>query len=346
MSPGPTAAQRSAETVDVRGAPPVPGLRFRHYRGPEDLPGMLEAFHAANEADGSDEVQTLAGMENTYAHLTNSDPDRDILVFEVDGRIAGYSRRYWAELNDGGRSYECFGFLRPEWRRRGIGTAVLRWNEAGLREIAVSHGDIGAKWLSSGALDTAAGTVALLRNAGYEPVRYGYDMVRPTLDDIPDAPLPDGLELRPVSPEQLRRIWQADVEAFRDHWGEHDESEESYEHIVNSPATDLSLWQVVWDGDEVAGLVWNSIDAAGNLRFGRSRGWLDSVAVRRPWRRRGLARALIAASLRVLRDRGMTSAGLGVDTENPSGALRLYESLGFKPVRRFTSFRKPVTSRP
>ncbi|MDQ3880931.1 MAG: GNAT family N-acetyltransferase [Chloroflexota bacterium] len=330
----------TADAVDVPGAPEIPGLRLRRYRGATDLPGMLDAFHASGEADGSEQVNSLPDMENAYAHLSNCDPDRDILVFEVDSEIIGYSRRYWAELNEGGRTYESFGFLRPEWRRRGIATAVLRWNEAGLREIAAGHGEIGPKWLASGALDTAAGNVALLKNAGYQPVRYGYDMVRPTLDAIPNAPLPDGVELRPVTPDQLRRIWEADIEAFRDHWGERDESEESYERIVNSPDTDFALWQVAWDGDDVAGLVWNSIDEAANRRFRRARGWLDSVAVRRPWRRRGLARALIASSLRVLRERGMTSAGLGVDTENPSGALRLYESMGFEPIRRFTSFRK------
>ena len=79
-----------------------------------------------------------------------------------------------------------------------------------------------------------------------------------------------------------------------------------------------------------------------NSRHNRLRGYTEDVCVRRPWRRRGLARALLARSLQVLRERGMTEAALGVDTENPSGALRLYESLGYRPVQRWTVYRKPM----
>jgi ribosomal protein S18 acetylase RimI-like enzyme len=154
--------------------------------------------------------------------------------------------------------------------------------------------------------------------------------------------MPDGIEVRPATPDRLRQIWEANTEAFLDEWGEHDASEEAFERYMRSPTNDPSLWRVAWDRDEVAGMVIASIDTEGNREFGRARGWLDSVSVRRPWRRRGLATALIAESLLALRERGMTSAGLGVDTQNPSGALRVYERMGFAPVRRFTSFRKPL----
>ena len=101
------------------------------------------------------------------------------------------------------------------------------------------------------------------------------------------------------------------------------------------------MWQVAWDGDQVAGLVLNTIYQHENEAEGVKVGWLDSVATRRPWRKRGLAGALIARSLAVLRERGMETAGLGVDAENPNGALRLYESFGFRPIRRYVFFRKP-----
>lgn len=332
----------TTDRVDLPGAPSIPGLRFRRYRGAEDLPGMLDALHAANEADGNDDRETLEEMTHAYAHLSNSDPARDVLIFEVDSSTIGYSRRYWSELTEGGRSYESFCFLRPEWRRRGIASAVLPYNEAGLREIAAGHPGIEPKWLSSGALDTATGNLALLQKADYQAVRYGYEMNRSTLDDIPSAPMPPGIEVRPVERGHYRQIWEANTEAFLDEWGEHDDSDAAFERYMGSPSADPTLWRVAWDGGEVAGMVIASIDIEGNRQLGRARGWLDSVGVRRPWRRRGLARALMAQSLLALRERGMTSAGLGVDTENPSGALLLYESLGFEPVKRFTSFRKPL----
>jgi ribosomal protein S18 acetylase RimI-like enzyme len=76
--------------------------------------------------------------------------------------------------------------------------------------------------------------------------------------------------------------------------------------------------------------------------FDRPRGWIARVSVRRPWRRRGIASALTAAGLRALRERGMTSAQLGVDSENPTGALGVYERLGFAVAERATTFRRPL----
>jgi mycothiol synthase len=99
---------------------------------------------------------------------------------------------------------------------------------------------------------------------------------------------------------------------------------------------------VAWDGDEIAGGVINEINATENAAFNRKRGWLASVFVRRPWRRRGVGRALVARSLVVFRDRGLTSAGLGVDADNQTGALRLYTDAGFEEEFRSTAFRKPM----
>jgi ribosomal protein S18 acetylase RimI-like enzyme len=104
----------------------------------------------------------------------------------------------------------------------------------------------------------------------------------------------------------------------------------------------MSLWVVAWQGDEIVGQVLNRIDHEANAELGLKRGWVNSVGVRRTWRRQGIARALVAESLRVLRDAGMTSAGLGVDAENPHGALGVYEVSGFRVVRTERVYRKPI----
>src|SRR5206468_1875506 len=146
----------------------------------------------------------------------------------------------------------------------------------------------------------------LLRQRGYEPVRYFYSMVRPHLDDLADAPVPEGLEIRDVLPEHLPAIWAADQEAFRDHWGFSPATDADYHRFVNDPVTgDTSLWRVAWDGEEVAGQVRSFVNEDENERFGRLLGHTEFISVRRPWRRRGLARALIAASFPLLRARGM-----------------------------------------
>ena len=166
-------------------------------------------------------------------------------------------------------------------------------------------------------------------------------MDRPHLDHLPDVSLPDGVELRPARSEDVRGVWELEVEAFRDHWGSIDESEASFERRRDNPLNDLSLWIVAWHGDEIVGEVINRINATENEELGLQRGWLGSVAVRRTWRHRGIARAMVAASLRVFRDAGMTSAGLGVDAENPHGAVGIYESAGFQISERGRVYRKP-----
>jgi ribosomal protein S18 acetylase RimI-like enzyme len=159
-------------------------------------------------------------------------------------------------------------------------------------------------------------------------------MVRPSLADVPAVAMPPGLEIRAVTRSDARAVWDAGAEIFRDHWGATDESEEGFASFVGSPKSDPSLWVVAWDGDQIAGEVLTSItDGVG---------YLDSVGVRRPWRRRGLGRALVAASLRLLASRGATSVGLGVDLQNQNEAARLYESVGFAIRTTSTEFRKPL----
>jgi ribosomal protein S18 acetylase RimI-like enzyme len=217
---------------------------------------------------------------------------------------------------------------------------MLRYNQRRLLEIASGHPSDIPRIYESYAADTEEAGTALLLSESYSAVRHFYTMVRPDLNKIPEAPIPPGLEVRPALPEHYQAIYEASKEAFRDHWGFSAEMEPTVEQWLDDPNFDPSLWQVAWDGDQVAGMVRSFIDRNENAEYNRKRGWTEDICVRRPWRRRGLARSLLAKSLHTLKERGMTEAALGVDTENPNGALRLYESVGFRPVKRFTTYQK------
>jgi ribosomal protein S18 acetylase RimI-like enzyme len=190
--------------------------------------------------------------------------------------------------------------------------------------------------------DRNTAAAALFRHAGFEPVTYAAEMVRPSVDDLPDHPLPEGVEIRPVTEDQLRTIWEADAEAFRDHWSYVEPTETSFDRLLAFPYHDPTLWKIAWDDEGVAGQVRSFIDTAQNAEHGFSRGWTENISTARRWRRRGLAKALIVESIRELAARGMTDVALGVHTENPNGAFDLYAGLGYEVVGTWTTYRRPL----
>jgi len=319
------------------------GLRLRPYAGEADLAEIARLLNAEAAADGLQRRASVEQLAAFYGHPNDSfDPARDVTLAEIDGQVVGVAEREVVDTTDGHREYRLDGVVDPAWRGRGIGRAVLSESERISRERAAVEAPA-SPVLGSWSWESQPGDRALLAAAGFQPARWFFDMVRPTLDDIVEGPLPDGLEIRPIDGSMVRAVWAADIEAFADHWGGFDHSDENLQRWLNEPATDLSLWVVAFDGDAIAGGIINSIDDDQNVALGVSRGWLNSVFTRRAWRRRGLATALIAASLARLRERGMSSAALGVDADNPSGALGLYERLGFRVDQRAIAWRKPLT---
>jgi mycothiol synthase len=334
------------DTIIISGSPPIPGLRFRHFRGKSDFPHMAAVIAASADADHIERVTTAEDIAESYTHLTNSNPYQDMIFAELDGQVIGYSRLGWhAEEHDVLYLYSFIGFLVPAWRQRGIGRAILQWIENRSREIAAEHPAESAKVFQVFVTQFEVGLAALLEKEGYHPIRYSNEMVRPSLEDIPDFSLPSGLEVRPVLPEHYRLIWDAATEAFRDHWGFSLPTEDDYQgwlsdKIVFQP----ELWQVAWDTEtnQVAGQVRTFIDHAQNEKYNRRRGYTEFISVRRPWRKRGLARALIVRSLQVQREQGMVESALGADSENLSGAIRIYEDCGFQVVKRNAIYRKSL----
>jgi mycothiol synthase len=322
--------------------PTIAGLRLRSYRGEAEIPALAAVGEKSRDADQIEFVETAEELARRFQHMDNFDPARDVVVVEVQDDIVGFAYMNWNDELDGPRIYRHTGYLLTAWRRKGIGQTMLAWAEHRLAQTATRLPHDRPEFLSVFTADTEVGTRALLAANGYQPVRYSFEMVCPLIGDLPEIPLPEGFELRPAAPEHYRAVFEANNEAFEDHWGHVPLTESVIKWWMESPDFQPELWKIAWDGDQVAGMVLNYIDHKENRKFNRKRGYTEDICVRRPWRRRGLARALIASSLQMFHEMGMAEAGLGVDTENPSGALRLYEGLGFNAVKNYTAFRKPL----
>ncbi len=326
---------------DGASVPRLPGATFRSFGGDAEYESLSGLLKASNRHDGIPWLPTGSNLRSEMENRAAFDPTRDVLLAQLGGRLIGMTG-VERVVRDGAPVYEMWGAVHPEFRRRGLGTALLDWSLARARRRAAIEDPGVAVQVAGDAEEQETGHRALLVRAGFEPVRHFFLMRRPTLDDVPEAPLPEGLEIRPVTANQRRAVLEAEFEAFEDHWGTRERSEDSYNLTLSRPELDSDLWVVAWDGDQIAGVVENWIWAEENEELGVKRGWLERISVRRPWRRRGLARAITAESVRRLRDGGMEEGMLGVDSENANGALGLYEGLGFEVHSRSAAYRRPL----
>lgn len=308
-----------------------------------DFPAVAELITAASRHANAEWFPTAEGLAVMWKPAPSHDPVADSRVAELDGRMVGLVRSLRRE-REATVSHRTEVYVHPDVQRQGLGTRLLAAGENRAREVAAQATGRAAELPQrlAGSLDQAnTAAVAFATRAGYEPFRFHNEMRRDLSEPIPEpAPLPDGLELRAVLPEHHRAIWDANVEAFRDHWDSSVMHEEDFVRFFAHPNIDTSLWLVAWHGEDVAGMVLNGIMREENAEIGLDIGWLDEVATLRRWRKRGLASALIPRSLALLKERGMAVAALGVDTENPSGALGLYERFGFRAVRTIAFYRK------
>jgi len=323
----------------------IPGLCFRRFRGESDYALIAEVLTGSQRADGYDRMVTREDIAAAYANsLRNCDPHTDMVMAEVAGRLVGYGRVWWEQEAPTRYLYKHNGFILPAWRRKGIGRALLDWMESRLQDIAGAHPCEPEKYFQASVSQFQENTAILLERAGYQPVRYFFEMVRPNLENIPDIPLPDGLETRPVTADQYRALWESTRDASEEEWGVPEPTEADYQKWLEDPLFQPDLWQIAWDQDtgQPVGHVLTYINHEENRQFTRKRGYTEGVGVCREWRRRGVARALISRSLQAQKAAGMLESALVADSDSASGVTRLYESCGFQVVKCDTIYRKPL----
>jgi GNAT superfamily N-acetyltransferase len=327
--------------IEIKNMPPVPGLSFRNYQGERDHAPFAAVLTASETADKMKRNVSADAIANAYQHLSNCDPFKDIIVAEVDGKVVGYARGWWESDPTSGQIYRHNGFLLPEWRRKGIGRAMLLWMEDHLAGSA-NAAPGSERYFQVNVTQFQEGAAVMLERSGYQPRRYFYEMVRPSLEEIIVHPLPDGLEIRPVESSHYEAIWKSVDDTSKDEWGYNAPTDEDYQEWLASTHFQPQLWQVAWDvaTDQIVGHVLTFIDEDENEQTNRKRGYTEGIGVDAAWRRRGVARALISRSLQAQKAAGMRESALVADSDSTSNVIQLYESCGFQITKRDTIYRK------
>jgi ribosomal protein S18 acetylase RimI-like enzyme len=240
--------------------------------------------------------------------LSRTDLANDSWLYEDNGEVAALG---WTDREPERDTAFGIGVVHPRWKGRGLGVELLQRSEARGRES-------GAARMHQIAFGSDRAADELLTAHGYTEIRRFYEMAI----EQTDPPAPVDLRVEPVRESELRDFHAALDEAFQDHWEHHSTPyEEWWGRHSDNPNLDLSLWFVIRDGDEVAAVTRNE----GNRNGG---GYIGAIGVRRPWRGKGYAKALLLHSFREFFERGMPRVTLGVDAQNPTGATHLYERVG------------------
>lgn len=273
---------------------------------------------------GEDE-STEADVRDRWRDL--GDLGRDAWLVARGTALAGYATL----RNGGGGRLEAEGYVHPDHFGRGVGRRLIELTEARAGELAAAADP--PVVLRNTVLHADASARALLEGRGYVPINHHLRM-RMNLDSRPPAPeWPVGVVTAPFRPGvDNAEVYACVEEAFAYEW--RDQAEWSARRFAD-PRFDPSLWIVAREGGEVCGV---ALSTHGQFDMG----FVNTLAVRDRWRRRGLGFALLRSALGLFWDRGERRVGLGVDSDSPTGARRLYERAGMHVAWQADVYERPL----
>jgi mycothiol synthase len=308
----------------------------------DDLPAVVDVLNHSEAADRLDRGTSEQELRQSWTS-PGVKPERHAFLAVVDSEVIGYGRVQLLAGNQqtGFSTFHCAGRVLPSWRGRGVGTRLFAECER-RAQSRIDEATTRTVYLDAYADKRQQDVAELYAAFGLSPARYFFDMVYDAVETPSEPCYPAGYSARTfVRGQDEERALRVMNTAFEDHWGFVPLPLEDLLYWVNTPVFDPQLTVLGLDpGGHVVGECLCMIDPERNKRRGREEGWVDSLGVLREHREKGLGRALLLDGMRRLRGRGCTHLMLGVDSENPAGALGLYESVGFRECKTSVNFRK------
>jgi ribosomal protein S18 acetylase RimI-like enzyme len=235
------------------------------------------------------------------------------------------------------------GSVHVDYRGLGLGSFILEWMEKRVHHSFEGIDDGKSQLIRMSCADHQSDRIALFKQHQFSPVRYSYKMQRDLRQPVPEKRLTPELRFEPWCEALNGPMMHAFNEAFQGHWGLPTINETLWQQLFTGvPQFRSDLTYLVMNGDEIVGFCLNWIDEGKNEQTGVKEGWVEALGVLPAWRGRGIASALLSRTLQAFSDIGLERAALDVDAQNPTGALRLYEKVGFEAVKRTIIFHKQL----
>jgi mycothiol synthase len=316
-------------------------LIFRSAQGANDAPKLIAVHDACREIDNFlvDSVLEYKATIDWYKDELQKTDTADWVIAQIGDEVVGYGHTLWDwSEQDGNHCYLHQGWVKSRWRGQGIGRQLLQQLENRCYEKATRDGTTAQAEMGANATGTEESAQRLLKREGYYPLYTLVEMDFLLSQSLPDSSMPLGYELRPALPDHYRAIWQCIGDAYfipnEENRGREISPESDYERYFSSESADPTLWFIAWEKSRIAGQCL--------CRIENGVGEVFEVSVGHPHRRKGLAKTLLTLALRELQQRNVNCIRLFTKLENPTKAWALYESVGFKTIKTFPRWRKPL----
>jgi mycothiol synthase len=308
----------------------------------QDLESAMMLFNRwSRSVTGRDELVDLEALQDDLKSPGFNIEEDTRLIFAPNGELAAYLE-VWTTGKPPVHPW-IWGRVDPDYEGQGIGTWLLQWAEQHALRVLPNLPSELRFAPRVGTYREAENVKKLFEDMGYRHIRSFYTMLIEMDTPVPEAEFPEGITLRTYNPEiDAAAVYQAQRDSFRDHFGYVEEPFEEglkrFKHFWENESSDPTLLFVAMDGEKVAG-----INLCRPQSFEDSdMGWVATLGVPRPWRKRGIGIALLRHSFNEFYRRGKRKVGLGVDAQNLTGALRLYENAGMHVYQTFDQYEKEL----